>query len=497
MENIIVWNDLPLFCNGNNNIDDDVFSIFGFLGNACKCHFYSYEQTKEWAQQFKNNGISIGRRPNKLFPSNINIVSYREKDPCGKANATFLESNSIDVLRKYICRNDIDNVIIYEDAIVEGKTMELVVREIRTVKNIPISVKCLFAVENATNWLREEFEDLHIECLSILPGEPLQDSTILFMSDLISKDPVLSIPFIDNERLMRPCFYNDLDTVKTAVKSLVVEKKIKSYMYLHYVQKQSISNLYICDLDDTLANSNGIDGYVAEELRKLLDKRVPFSIATARSYDGMVHKLKGMELSYPSIHYNGALICCPASKKAIFFRGFHNKELNGILLRLLERGSNLLCIAYHNGLDRAYVIDSIFNSTLMERIEKLPISARPEIVSVDQFRLIGNCLTIYEYSDKHALNGIGNTYRLKYGNQYVPYNVNKGIAAKVLASYIGAENIIAFGNGTNDIALFKEATSAYCICSNDCIIHKELYNELRSANEIFSMIEEFEAHEIV
>ena len=64
--------------------------------------------------------------------------------------------------------------------------------------------------------------------------------------------------------------------------------------------------LYVSDLDGTLLDGDGqLPEDSVKRLNQLIDKGLNFTIATARNYDSAYPLLKGLNLKYPVILFNG------------------------------------------------------------------------------------------------------------------------------------------------------------------------------------------------
>lgn len=490
MNSIIVWNDLPIVYGMSMESDYYFSSLFDYLHNPCFCDFCSFELTKQWASQWNELGISIGRRPKELYPNTINIVTKRIKKKNGKTVGTYIVDGENTELNNYLAMHAHDKITIYEDAIVEGNTIVLVIEKIRCISSAPISIICLFALEESLNQIMKAYPEVTFNVYKIIKGKPIVDCTVLFCSDLIEKDSNLDIPFICNKELMIPCFYDDYSTVLLLLKSFVLENILECYL-LSYCKRKAINHtLYVCDLDDTLTENDTLSNVSLINIQRLIKKEIPFSIATARSYMGMMGKIKNIVLETPTIHYNGALIYNGKTKKIEYINYFLNQNLANILKKLYSRNSDILCISLVQGHDKAFIIDKIGNKNLMKMYNQLPDEAKPYIVSLEEYLRIGNCITIYEYTDNTPLLDIGTSYEFLGGNQYISSIANKGLAVKIIGYLISADRITVFGDSENDYSMFSVADEAFTLCDIDEQYDLRKVKRINCANDIFLKIQE-------
>lgn len=490
MNSIIVWNDLPLVYGLSLSSDYRLSSLFNHLHNPCLCDFCSYELTKQWSLQWNEIGISIGRRPQELYPNTINIVTKRIKNKKGKAVGTYIIDDENAELLNYLEIYAHDKILIYEDAIVEGNTIALVIEKIRCITAAPISIICLFALEESLDRIMKTYSDVTFNVYKIIKGSPIIDCTVLFCSDLIEKDSNLDIPFICNKELMIPCFYDDYSTVLLQLKSFVLENILECYLLSHCKRNAMKHTLYVCDLDDTLTENGKLSNDSLINIRELIKKEIPFSIATARSYMGMMGKIQNTVLETPTIHYNGALIYNGKTKSIEYINCFLNQNLAGVLKKLCSRNSDILCISFVQGHDKAFIINRIGNANLLKMYNQLPNEAKPCIVSLEEYLRIGNCITIYEYTDNAPLFDIGTSYNFVGGNQYISSVANKGLAVKIVGYLISADRITVFGDSENDYSMFSVADEAYALCDIDEQYDLQKVKRINRANDIFLIIQE-------
>lgn len=69
-------------------------------------------------------------------------------------------------------------------------------------------------------------------------------------------------------------------------------------------------NLYVSDLDGTLLSKSGtLSSYTKDTIQNILERNIPFTVASARSVFSIRSILDGLDISLPVICFNGAIIC--------------------------------------------------------------------------------------------------------------------------------------------------------------------------------------------
>ena len=451
MKNIIVWNDIPLFYTISKDALDAIRELFCDSSKYCQCTFISYSDSLNWAKQIQRDCITIGTRPGKLFGFDNNITVIRKKSSSGHAEKTYLSDESVSRLESYL--NTHRNIVnICEDASVEGNTLCSLIEAIRKISDSPIRIKLLCAAEKTIKTLLSKFELISIDALFTVPGEPITDCTVLFVSDLIHDDPILRMPFIFNKKLMYPCFYEKYMRIKETLCSLVSNERL-----LPYYQMMIREVLFVTDLDGTLIERGVIPDYQNSKWKSMINEGIPITVATSRSEHGMRRCLCNAVPILPTIHYNGALIYDQHTHTILDVHTFKSCDSASILEHSLSVNASVLCICLLNGKDVAYTYQSATGNT--DLFSNLP--DRCESISIAVLKKSENIITIYEHTDSLPLVGNHHVYTSNGVNQYTPSETDKGKAASLLADKLGFKKIIAFGNADNDLPLSKHASRFY------------------------------------
>jgi len=122
-----------------------------------------------------------------------------------------------------------------------------------------------------------------------------------------------------------------------------------------------MKNLYVSDLDGTLMDRKGeLSDYSRQALGKVLERGIPFTVATARSVASVSQCLKGVPLALPIIEFNGAFITEMVSGKHLTIEAIEYPVLLKAAQYLKDHGLHFLVSSYDGKRDRLYY-DSTHN----------------------------------------------------------------------------------------------------------------------------------------
>lgn len=224
MNNIIVFNDLPLFYKNVARFNDKLKNVFSKLQNITRATFISFEEAKNW---FGNldldcNNICLGTRPKMLIKKPfVNVITIREKQSNGIDKSVEILNKSKKDLKVFL--KDKSNISIIEDAIVEGKTMNEILNFILGMnKNISIKICSLICSENYKKLIQQNYKNVVITNEYFLYGQPIKDCTALFLYDLIN-NKLNNKLFIENEDLLIPCFGKEYENIKNELLKIKYE----------------------------------------------------------------------------------------------------------------------------------------------------------------------------------------------------------------------------------------------------------------------------------
>jgi len=236
--------------------------------------------------------------------------------------------------------------------------------------------------------------------------------------------------------------------------------------------------LYISDLDGTLLTNTAKLSQTSKNLiNKALDKKINFTIATARTPATIVNILEGLNITIPVITMNGSAIYDIKSNKYLYYSTIDNNLLSNLqdLIKAANIDAFIYCMVdnhlavYHNKLTHPCQISFYKerNSTPYKTfIEKpLPINCEVLYFTIMDYENKINLL----YESIKAIKGLSITkYRDTYNKDIINLEIyhsssSKANAIKYLKNYFNFDKLIAFGDNLNDIPMFKVSDECYAV----------------------------------
>ena len=237
--------------------------------------------------------------------------------------------------------------------------------------------------------------------------------------------------------------------------------------------------LYVSDLDGTLMKN---DETLSEDtiglINDLVERGLAFTYATARSIESAVTITGKLRLKLPVITRNGAVLADNTTGKHIERALFTKEEVNLIreMLPELPKYGFVSCF-FGEEMHRLY-IDGEHSPELqgyLDYYEKnptvRPVSSEEELFSGEPgyVTLIGpkeEISVLYdrvrEYTGWESLFQ-KDTYREEYWLEICPRNCTKAKTIKKVKEQYGFDRLVVFGDGINDIPMFKIADEAYAV----------------------------------
>ena len=226
----------------------------------------------------------------------------------------------------------------------------------------------------------------------------------------------------------------------------------------------------IClDIDGTLLNDEKeISPVTKNALLKVQDKGIKLALSTGRADYGVleyIDELKLNEYGGYIISFNGGIIeKVENGNKEILFEKNIDKNL---VREVLQYVKNTELSLYLYGKDILYTTSE--NSYAFDYSKK---SANGKVEIIDNLHdvffmdtpkilLSGENKTIHKYKDeidKKFSDRLNHTFSDVFYYELMPKNVNKGAGVKYLINYLGInkDEVLAFGDGENDIEMIKE-----------------------------------------
>ncbi len=216
--------------------------------------------------------------------------------------------------------------------------------------------------------------------------------------------------------------------------------------------------LYITDLDDTFLNAEAAVGRdVQERLNCLIKKGVLFTFITARDWDSAHTIMKDSLINIPVAVFNGSVVMDFARKK-IITGNYISRTSGRKLLEILLKNRTIVTVNYNK------------NSEVHRKV----IDCDHEWISGEMDNIL-SCSAVTSTSGiagldyqvrKRSIPGITiNIYSDPFDKDIkvldiLPSQASKGAAVRMIRKIFGHDRItstVAFGNGDNDIEMFKAA----------------------------------------
>lgn len=236
--------------------------------------------------------------------------------------------------------------------------------------------------------------------------------------------------------------------------------------------------LYISDLDGTLLkNDQTVSQFTADTINSLVQSGMLFSYATARSYATASIVTKGLCESLPVIVYNGTFILENGSQKQLHAVSFSGGEADEILNILLGKDIYPIVYSFAENKERFSYIPHYstaeFIATKAGDARERTVYSKDDLYFGEIFHF--SCIDEYEkllplyerFKDRFSCVLYLEQYGGKWWLEVQPKAATKASAALKLKELLGCDRIVAFGDGKNDIPLFKIADESYAVKNAD------------------------------
>ncbi|MBM87382.1 MAG: haloacid dehalogenase [Gammaproteobacteria bacterium] len=236
-------------------------------------------------------------------------------------------------------------------------------------------------------------------------------------------------------------------------------------------------DLIVFDLDGTLLNSTSeISPFTKETLTLLGEKGIAYTLATGRTMLSAESILEGNNFDLPQAYNNGVTIWDPKTQNLILENLLSDEEISKIIGLADSQGIT----PFVHAIDDQYYF--IYHAAPGHQVEKelistryrnvkakiFPIEALPANAQVTNISMIGVAEAIKPIlrelrKDPNLIAYSGPAIE---GDQYrwmdILHNkASKGAAVATIKNWLGATQIICFGDSENDLSLFQLADESY------------------------------------
>ncbi len=233
--------------------------------------------------------------------------------------------------------------------------------------------------------------------------------------------------------------------------------------------------LFVSDLDGTLMGSNGkLSAETVKEVNRMVKEGVKFTFATARSYTSAMWVASELELEIPMILHNGVFIR-DKKKGVISSHLLENPEkVRGILK---EYHLSPFVYSLRDGQEKyCYVPKSLtreaaaYQATRKNDPRDNPLPDESHMWEGEIYHVL--CIDNREEQTREAYEALKGDYNCLRGKDYYsgdtwleifPGEASKASAVSELRKLLGCEKVVVFGDGANDISMFRVADECYAV----------------------------------
>lgn len=239
--------------------------------------------------------------------------------------------------------------------------------------------------------------------------------------------------------------------------------------------------LYVTDLDGTLLNrEDRISKWSIDTINRLVQEGMLFTYATARSMVSASVVTKGLSMDIPVIAYNGALIIHPATGKILSQEKFSTEEIQNVVEVLEQYKISSLVYSYIQNVEKVSWIPARENEGIKHYLSKRQGDRRLNPVEdcsslyqgeIFYFTCIGEqdqlqpIYDIFSKDSRFRCTIQQELYRPEYLCEIMPVKATKAEAIKKLKALWNCNDVISFGDSTNDIPMFEVSQECYAVAN--------------------------------
>lgn len=239
-----------------------------------------------------------------------------------------------------------------------------------------------------------------------------------------------------------------------------------------------MKTLYLSDLDGTLLHSDEqLSGFTAKVINEQTARGVLFSYATGRSSVTAKQVTCGLLSEIPAIVYNGTFIRDGKSGAVLCENFFLPEEAAAVRAMLQTHHISPIVYAFVNGTER-FTFHTEQAPPIQQKFLETRRDSRRREVTDDAALFAGK--TFYytcvggpeQLEEAYRIFSADDRFTTGYGHdtymdamllEIMPRKATKAHAALQLKERLGADKLVAFGDGLNDLSLFRVADEAYAV----------------------------------
>ncbi len=241
--------------------------------------------------------------------------------------------------------------------------------------------------------------------------------------------------------------------------------------------------LYISDLDGTLLQLNErLSAFGCQTLNQLVASGMLFSYATARSYHTARKCTAGLDAKIPLIVYNGALIVDNQTGEILTENIFSSRQAADIYALLKQCGIHPIVYSLIDGVEKFSYDQTAVPLPTRNFLDQRRGDGRDHPLTGDEHLLDGKVYYFSCIDETARLLTADRLIREQFGEicnqvcqkdiysgdqwlEIMPAAASKANAARQLKNITGADRLVAFGDGKNDLPLFEAADECYAVAN--------------------------------
>ena len=241
--------------------------------------------------------------------------------------------------------------------------------------------------------------------------------------------------------------------------------------------------LYISDLDGTLLQLNErLSAFGCQTLNQLVASGMLFSYATARSYHTARKCTAGLDAKIPLIVYNGALIVDNQTGEILTENIFSSRQAADVYALLKQCGIHPIVYSLIDGVEKFSYDQTAVPLPTRNFLDQRRGDGRDHPLTGDEHLLDGKVYYFSCIDETARLLTADRLIREQFGEicnqvcqkdiysgdqwlEIMPAAASKANAARQLKNITGADRLVAFGDGKNDLPLFEAADECYAVAN--------------------------------
>ena len=241
-----------------------------------------------------------------------------------------------------------------------------------------------------------------------------------------------------------------------------------------------MKTLYVTDLDSTLLRSDAtLSQFTIDTINSLCKRGLLFSFATARSAKTATAVTKGLVGDTPIILYTCTFIADRNTTDIVVSNTMSDDEIQAVKCAVREFSFIPIVYSLVDGVERFMYDPEIVSKNISEFIKTREGDSRSVAVSggfnsalkgdIFYFTFMEpreKLLPVYEYlKDKCNCLFQPDNYTDNWFLEVMPRAATKANGALRLKEMVGAQRLVVFGDGYNDMELFKVADESYAVAN--------------------------------